>query len=535
LFLRERLWWAMPEILLPGNEIVKRFLLMSPMAWARNPHTRLGSSRSATRGPDHHSISTREDGPHRLRLGGALCLFPRRPPFRFGDNGTMTGPSKRNATGNSDIAGAKKVGAQNCNVALLGFGTVGSSVAKILCQRSNTHLRLTHVLNRNVARKKVDWLPPSVQWTENIDEILSSNADIVVEVMGGLQPTEDWIRRALLAGKSVVTANKQLIAHCGPELLNLARQMNQQIEFGASVAGGVPVISGLHEGLAGDELFKIRGILNGTCNYILSQIETNGIAFATALREAQKLGFAEADPTEDIEGLDARAKLAILARVGLHCNVRAESIMARSIAPIDTVDFEYATQLGCTIRQISWAELRIESKGNELFAAVQPALVELSSPLARVEGSQNLVVATGTYGGETVFGGHGAGGNPTAVAVVSDILAIARSKQAAMTLTTSDAGRPVDQTPTVTADFTAKHYLRFLVKDRPGIIATLATILSDSGINIDSVHQRPGCPKSHLPFLITLEECKASLVDQALQQLNALDFLVQPCLHMPIL
>ena len=422
---------------------------------------------------------------------------------------------------------SKRDGAQNCNVALLGFGTVGSSVAKILCERSNSHLRLTHVLNRNVARKKVDWLPVSVQWTENIDNILSSNVDIVVEVMGGLQPTEDWIRRALESGKSVVTANKQLIARCGPELISLARQMNQQIQFGASVAGGVPVISGLQEGLAGDELFKICGILNGTCNYILSQIETNGIPFATALREAQKLGFAEADPTEDIEGLDARAKLAILARVGLHCNVRPDSIVARSISAIDSIDFEYANQLSCTIRQISWAEL----KGDELLAAVQPALVELSSPLARVEGSQNLVMATGTYGGQTVFGGHGAGGHPTAVAVVSDILAIASSHQAAMNY----AGQPVEKTPTVTADLTTKHYLRFLVKDRPGIIANLATILSQCGINIDSVKQKPGCPKSHLPFLITLEECKASLVEQALQQINSLDFLVQPCLHLPIL
>src|SRR5271167_2606785 len=350
------------------------------------------------------------------------------------------------------MSGASNLDSTVCKVALLGLGTVGTSVARILCERNNAHLRLTHVLNRNIAGKKVAWLPASVQRTEKIDDILSSDADIVVEVMGGLQPSEDWIRRALQSGKSVVTANKQLIARCGPELIRLAQQKNQQIEFGASVAGGVPVISGLHAGLAGDELFRIRGILNGTCNYILSQIEANGIPFATALREAQKLGFAEADPTEDIEGLDARAKLAILVRVGLHCNVRAESIMARSIAPIDTVDFEYATLLGCTIRQISWAELRMESRGNELFAAVQPALVELSSPLARVEGSQNLVVATGLYGGETVFGGHGAGGHPTAVAVVSDILAIARSKQSAIALTTTDAGQPVEKTPTVTAD-----------------------------------------------------------------------------------
>jgi homoserine dehydrogenase len=309
--------------------------------------------------------------------------------------------------------------------------------------------------------------------------------------------------------------------------------MQQQIQFGASVAGGVPVISGLHEGLAGDELFKIRGILNGTCNYILSQIEGNGIPFATALSDAQKLGFAEADPTEDIDGLDARAKLAILARVGLHCDVKVDGIVARSISAIEAVDFEYAKQLGCTIRQISWAEL----KDGQLFAAVQPALVELSSPLARVEGSQNLVVATGKYGGETVFGGHGAGGHPTAVAVVSDILAIASFKQCA-TITAKPATLPapaVETMPAVTADFTAKHYLRFLVKDRPGIIAALATILSECHINIDAVLQKPGCPKSHLPFLITLEECKTSLVEKALGKINALDFLVQPCLHLPIL
>lgn len=418
-------------------------------------------------------------------------------------------------------------GSKTWNVALVGFGTVGSSVAKILVERQNTCLQLTHICNRNVARKKVDWLPPDVVWTEKIDDVLASDVEVVVEVMGGLQPTEDWIRRALKAGKSVVTANKQLIAHSGNELIALARQVNQQIEFGASVAGGVPVISGLHEGLAGDDLFKIRGILNGTCNYILSQIESNGVPFATALREAQKLGFAEADPTEDIDGLDARAKLTILARVALHCNLEASSIVTRTISAIEAVDFEYANQLGCTIRQISQAELR----NDQLFAAVQPALVPLNSPLARVEGSQNLLMATGVYGGETVFGGHGAGGHPTAVAVVSDILAIVRAKKAG----NSDVGKPVEKSPKVSADFTTKHYLRFFVRDRPGIIAALATILDKHGINIDSVLQKPGCPKTHLPFLITLEDYRASLVEQALDEINALDFMVEPCLHMPIL
>ena len=162
----------------------------------------------------------------------------------------MTGLSKRDVIGNSATAGEREVRAQNCNVALVGFGTVGSSVARILCERSNTHLRLTHILNRNVARKKVDWLPSSVQWTENIEDVLSSDVEIVVEVMGGLQPSEDWIRRALASGKSVVTANKQLIARCGPELIALAAQNKQHILYGASVAGGVPVISGLQDGLA---------------------------------------------------------------------------------------------------------------------------------------------------------------------------------------------------------------------------------------------------------------------------------------------
>jgi homoserine dehydrogenase len=441
---------------------------------------------------------------------------------------------KSNSTAelNNDLSAPGSV----CNVALLGFGTVGSSVAKILCERSNTHVRLTHVLNRNVAKKKVDYLPASVQWTEDIEDVLSSDTNIVVEVMGGIQPAEDWIRRALSAGKSVVTANKQLIARRGPELIALAAQMKQQIQFGASVAGGVPVISGLQAGLAGDELFKICGILNGTCNYILSQMESKGVTFADALREAQRLGFAEADPTEDIDGLDARAKLTILSRIGLHCNVMAEDITAQSISRVEAIDFEYAAELGCTIRQISWAEITSQPETNsqakdQLVAAVGPALVELSSPLARVEGSQNLVVATGKYGGETVFGGHGAGGHPTAVAVVSDILAIAHSKQSGVI----EGMQSVTGTPAVTDDLTTRHYLRFLVRDQPGIIACLATILSSCGINIDAVLQKPGHPQTRLPFLITLEECKSSLVQRALQQINTLEFLVEPCLHLTIL
>jgi homoserine dehydrogenase len=415
------------------------------------------------------------------------------------------------------------------NVAIVGFGTVGSSVARILSERSGAGLRLTHIFNRQIARKRVGGLPETIRWTEDINDVLSSDADVVVELIGGLEPASEWIRRALKSGKSVVTANKQLIARHGAELVRLARENGQHIAFGASVAGGVPVISGLQEGLAGDELVELCGILNGTCNYILTKIESAGVSFAEALQEAQKLGFAEADPTEDVDGLDARAKLTILTRTGLRVSADLESVSARTISVIEPVDFEYAKLLDCTIRQLS----RARKTSKKLFATVGPALVHASSPLARVEGARNLVMSTGKFGGETVFGGHGAGGHPTAVAVVSDLIAIARSRQVnGAALNDAEAGIPI---LSVSPDFTSRHYLRFTVQDEPGIIASLATIFSRLGINIDSVFQKPGYPKSKLPFVITLEPCSASLVEKALTHIASLTFHVQPCLNLPVL
>ena len=413
------------------------------------------------------------------------------------------------------------------NVVIVGFGTVGSSVARILSERVSDDLRLTHIFNRQIGRKRVGSLSPAIRWTENINDVLSSDADIVVELIGGLEPAGEWIRKALKSGKSVVTANKQLIARHGAELVRLARENGQHIAFGASVAGGVPVISGLQEGLAGDELVELCGILNGTCNYILTRIESSGVSFAEALKEAQKLGFAEADPTDDVDGIDARAKLTILARTGLRVSADLESVSARTISVIEPVDFEYAKLLDCTIRQLS----RARKTSKELFATVGPALVHASSPLARVEGARNLVMSTGKFGGETVFAGHGAGGHPTAVAVVSDLIAIARSRQ----VNGAVLGEGEVPDVFVSADFTSRHYLRFTVQDEPGIIAALATIFSRLGINIDSVFQKPGYSKSKLPFVITLEPCPASLVEKALTQIASLKFHVQPCLNLPIL
>src|SRR5271163_2037474 len=225
----------------------------------------------------------------------------------------------------SPITVANSAPVQPQKVAILGFGTVGSSVARILCDLQPSELQLTHVFNRAVARKRVDWLICPVEWSEDADQVLASDVDIVVELAGGLDPAGKWVRRALEAGKSVVTANKKLIAAHGVELEVLARSRGCQLLYGAAVAGGIPVIPGLQQGLAGDQCHRVEGILNGTCNFILSKMEA-GAEFSDALAEAQLMGYAEADPTEDVGGFDARAKLTILTRIALGAQIDAGAV-----------------------------------------------------------------------------------------------------------------------------------------------------------------------------------------------------------------
>lgn len=413
-----------------------------------------------------------------------------------------------------------------CRVALLGFGTVGRAVAKILCERGDGSLQLTHIFNRNVRRKKQDWVPEQVVWTEDVDSVLKSDADVVIELIGGLNPAEQIVRRALESGKSVVTANKQLIARCGPDLLPLAATHGAQLEFGASVAGGIPVLPALRTGLCGDRLHGIAGILNGTCNYILSRIENARVPFSEALEEAQAKGYAEADASEDLDGGDARAKLAILALAGLHARVTPESVRARTIRPLDAVDFDYAAELGCTIRQISRAEL----KANKLFADVGPCLVPADSPFGRVQRNLNLVLTSGQYGGDMAFLGAGAGGDPTAVAVVSDVMFVAEGLAGERKAAASSVSMPE-----ISCDFETAWYLRFFVRDQPGIVARLAQILARYRLNIDSLLQKPGFDKASLPFVITLEPCADSQLRPALEEMSALEFALRPCLCLPIL
>ncbi|HEY2471811.1 MAG TPA: homoserine dehydrogenase [Terracidiphilus sp.] len=406
-------------------------------------------------------------------------------------------------------------------IALFGFGTVGSSVARILLESKPEGLLLTQVFNRNVARKKVDWVPGNVVWSENWEQVLGSDVDVIVELVGGLDPAGTWVRRAIEAGKSVVTANKKLIAYRGVELERLAADRGGHLKFGAAVAGGIPVIPGLEQGLAGDRITRMEGILNGTCNFILSQMEA-GAEYATVLKEAQTRGYAEADPTEDVGGFDARSKLAILMRLALRVVVDPDEIVPQPITNVSPVDFSYARDLNCTIRQIA----RAEERDGTVAATVGPMLVDRNSPIAWSRGTENMVVLTGKYGGDVVFSGHGAGGHPTAVAVVSDLLALANGSR--RVATPSAPAR-------IGAEFEVPHYIRFLVMDRPGIVAEITAALARERINIRAIVQKPGYPAEALPFVVTVEPCKSSALKRALTEIRNMDCLLGTPLDLQML
>jgi homoserine dehydrogenase len=425
-------------------------------------------------------------------------------------------PAKKIAT----VSAAKPV-----RIALLGFGTVGSSVARVLAESKFPGVELTHIYNRGVERKRTSdaakRVPGSVVWTENFDDILNSRADIVVELVGGLVPAESWLRKCFAAGKSVVTANKQLIAYRGAGLAKLATKDGVQLMHGAAVAGGVPVIAGMLQGLSGDQITRISGIVNGTCNFILSRMES-GASYAVALADAQGLGYAEADPSADVDGFDARAKLCILSRVAMHAELDPDQVATQTISTVEAVDFAYAKELNCTIRQVSRAQL----DGRVVHARVAPMLVPMASPIAWSHGTQNMVVTSGKFGGDVVFSGHGAGGEPTAVAVVSDILAVAQRS--------IPVQLPVRRRQ-VTSDFLAPQYLRFVVDDKPGIVAGIAGALAKVGANIDSLLQHPGYPKHRLPFVVTTEPCLTSTIDKAVAAMAKMDCMLERPLCLQIL
>jgi homoserine dehydrogenase len=411
-------------------------------------------------------------------------------------------------------------------IGLLGFGTVGSSFAEVLAAQSNAGAVITHVFNRGVERKKqherAKFVPADAKWTERVEDVLTApDVDVVIELMGGLDPAEGWLKTALGAGKHVVTANKQLIAYRGAELFALAASKGVQLLYGAAVAGGVPVIPGIAQGLSGDEIRGISGIVNGTCNFILSSMET-GADYGEVLKLAQAAGYAEADPSADVDGFDARAKLCVLARLALHAEINPDDVPAQTISTISAVDFAYAKELGCTVRQVARASFVKDG----ISARVGPMLVPTASPIAFSHGTQNMVVTSGRFGGDVVFSGHGAGGHPTAVAVMSDVRAVAEG---------SVQVRLPAKKMAVSGDVVAPHYLRFVVSDRPGIVAVIAGLLAKYELNIDTILQHRGHAAEMLPFVVTTEPCSSIVLAKAIEEMARLPFMVETPLCLQIL
>ena len=422
-------------------------------------------------------------------------------------------------------------------VGIVGFGTVGRATADIIAKhseliqrRSGVKLLVTAVCRRQ-AIKPAD-VPHGARSLTSWKELLASDdVDVVVETMGGVDHSLQLLRGALEHGKPVVTANKKLLAEHGDELFALAVSHNLPIGFEASVAGGIPILRVIQESTAGDRLRALHGILNGTSNYILTQMENRGIDFDEALSEAQKAGYAEADPTFDIDGQDARDKLCILARTAFGGRLAVERIPTYGIRQIRAVDIRSAQRLKRTIRLVASAE----QTDSGLDVSVRPWLVDRRSMLAKVEDVNNAVFLVGDRLGTQMFYGRGAGGDATGAAVVSDLVEIARDLAAGRLSAKNVVGFLDHQELTIAREpRPVGWYLRLTVHDQPGIIARVAEVLASNGMNIDSVQQEPHSPKERLSLFFTVEPVSEPKVRGALEIINAFDFMVEPVLLLRI-
>ena len=375
-------------------------------------------------------------------------------------------------------------------------------------------------------------ITPELVTTDWRELVAHPGVEIVAELIGGTTVARQVIEAAIASGKSVITANKELIGLHGVELWRQAASRGVTLAMEASVCGGMPIHAVLREGIAGDSVETLFGILNGTSNYILSEIEQHGSAFEDVLKEAQRLGYAEANPSADVDGFDARSKLAILASLAFGVRLTPAGIHTEGIRRVSPIDFEYAGQLGCTIKLLCSAR----REGDALFASVRPALLSKSTIMASVHGSYNAVWARGRFGQDTFYYGRGAGPLPTGVAVVSDFMRVARElrPQPRHAVPPFAFTSLEDAQPLPIGLQRRPWYLRFRIKDRPGIIRELSTTLAEHSISIDAVLQLPGRDKHDLPFVITLEASEETAVRHAVEHMNGLDFMLEPVLAMPI-
>ena len=369
------------------------------------------------------------------------------------------------------------------------------------------------------------------RWEDDMAALVEAeDVDVVVEMVGGADgPALTLARQALGAGKALVTANKAMIAHHGLDLARIAEAQDTPLKYEAAVAGGIPVIKAIREGASANEIARVYGILNGTCNYILTLMEREGASFADALAAAQAEGYAEADPTFDVDGIDAAHKLSILAALCFGTRLDFDTVTAEGIRGLIAADIREAAALGHRVRLIGMAE-RDESG---LYQHVQPCLVPADHPLAYVPGALNAVVAEGNFVGRLFFEGAGAGAGPTASAIVADIIDIARDEYGpafAMPVDALDAAPAADAGARV-----GKHYVRLIVEDRIGVLAEIATAMRDAGVSIESFIQRGDDAEGGVLIALVTHEGPGRAVAAALAALAASDHVIGTPMHMPIL
>ncbi|MEK6278170.1 MAG: homoserine dehydrogenase [Actinomycetota bacterium] len=386
-------------------------------------------------------------------------------------------------------------------IGLLGHGTVGSAFAGLIAERADA------VAEETGRRPEVAGV--LTRSGGDFEEILAGS-DLVVELIGGTDPARDYVSRALAAGKPVVTANKQLLAQHGDELFEAARGAGVQLRFEAAVAGVIPVIRVIQESFGATEIEKVFGIVNGTTNFILSEMAATGAAYADVLKRAQELGYAEADPTDDVNGADAAAKMAILARLAFHTPVTLDEVDYEGIETVQTDDLEYAKELGLSLKLLGVAERR----DGGISVRVFPCFLYRGHPLAPVEGPFNAVMVEAPAITEVTMSGPGAGGIQTASAVLGDVVSILSGET------------PVHQLREkldVIKDVTSSFYLHLEVADRPGVLAQVAKVLGDHGVSVKSVNQRGLGNDARL--VMVMHECQESAFGQAVEEIGRLDFL----------
>jgi homoserine dehydrogenase len=422
-------------------------------------------------------------------------------------------------------------------IGLAGLGTVGAGVVKLLrtnqaliTRRAGRSIEVVAVSARDRARDRgVDL--SGLAWVEQAHDLAARpDVDVVVELIGGSDGLALQLAQATIAaGKAFVTANKAMIAHHGVDLASEAEAQGVALKFEAAVAGGIPVIKGLREGAAANEVSRVYGILNGTCNYILTTMEAEGRSFDAVLADAQALGYAEADPSFDIDGIDAAHKLSILASLAFGTQLDFASVDVSGIRTITAADITQARALGYKVRLVGLAEACAEG----LHQSVKPTLVPIDHPLAHVAGAMNAVVAEGNFVGRLLFEGRGAGEGPTASAVVADLIDVARGEfGAAFAMPVEQLTQP--HAAPVGARF-GQTYVRFSVRDRPGVLAEITAAMRDATVSIESMIQRGEGPDGGVLLVLTTHAGPEHMVSAALSRLSDSDSLLGAPVLMPIL